>query len=263
MLRAFRPVRRVLAALAGAVLLLASARSARAEEALVLDNGTVLRGTVVREETGSLTFRLAGVGSDTRITIPRDKISQRFTTVDPRRWREVAQVAKPVLGEKVRTMEPEDPDAARTMRRALAPLPAEEPESEEETFFERTARRASLALPAGPASRTVLAALGVAVLLCLVGLGAKMADIEGVTLGRGTTLALLAGAMIAADLLWPRALLRADHGMFTLPLEILGWVAFASALLRCGFGRAFLLLAFVVLSGCLVVFATSVVLVTV
>jgi hypothetical protein len=263
MLRAFRPVRRLALALLAAAGLVVAAGAARAEEALVLDNGTVLRGTVMREDATSLTFRLAGVGSDTRITIPRDKVSQRFTTVDPRRWREVAEVAKPVLGETVRAMEPDDPNAVRLARPAIAPLPAEEPESHEETFFERTARRAALALPQSPASRTLLAALGVAVLLCLVGLGAKMADIEGLSLARGTMLALGLGAMLAADLVWPRELLRADHGVVTLPLELLGWVGFAAGLLRCGFGRAFLLLAFVVLSGCLVVFATGVVLVSV
>jgi hypothetical protein len=258
-----RPVRRLLLALLGVVALVATALPAAAEEALVLDNGTVLRGTVVREDGGTVTFKLSGVGSDTRITIARDKISQRFPTVDPRRWREVAQVTKPVLGERVRTMEPEAPGTAHVTTSAPMPLPAEEPDQQEETFFERTARRASLALPTNPASRAILAALGVAVLLCLVGLGSKMADIEGLTLARGTALALALGAMLAADLVWPRALLRADHGMFTLPLEVLGWVGFAAGLLRCGFGRAFLLLAFVVLSGCLVVFATGVVLVSV
>ena len=100
-------------------------------------------------------------------------------------------------------------------------------------------------------------------MLCLVGLGGKMAELEGLTLARSTLLALLLGALVAADLAYGDSLLRADHASMILPVELLAWVGFSAALLKCGFGRAFQLLAFVLLAGAVVTFSTGAMLVLV
>jgi hypothetical protein len=265
MLRASRPLRALALAAAAVLAAVFGSAPASAEEAIVLDNGAVLRGTVVRDDANGLLFRLSGVGGDSRITIPRERVQRRFTTVDPARWTEVARAAQPLLEESPRMPASRPPPrAAETdAAPAAAVLPDEEPESHEETYFSRTARRAALAVPTDPGSRTLLSALALVVLLCLVGLGGKMADLPNLTLARGTSLALLLGAMIAADVLWPRALLRADHAAVVLPLQLFVWTATASTVLRCGYARSFLLLAFVLMSGMLAVFTAGAVLVSV
>jgi hypothetical protein len=271
-----RPPRsRPLLLLAVSILVLAAWRPACAEEALVLENGTVLRGTVVREDEQTLLVRLSGLGVESKITVARDRIVQRFATNDPRR-----AAAVPPRIERMRSGEPPIP---RTLSGPGIPLvrtanspPAsavdvtstiepifDEPFANQESFFERTARRAMLAFPGEPASRAVIAALALIVLLALVALGGKMADIQGLTLGRSTLLAVLLGTIVTVDCVWAETLLRADHAVVILPLELLGWVACAASSVRCGIGRSVLLLAFVIFSGVLATFSAGAVLVSV
>jgi hypothetical protein len=87
-----------------------------------------------------------------------------------------------------------------------------------------------------------------------------MADIDDATLGRCTTVALLLGALIALSVASARALLRTDVAPLAMPVALLAWAGLAAAVFRCGFGRAFTLLAFVLLAGALVLFTTGVVL---
>src|SRR5207248_1313740 len=103
----------------------------------------------------------------------------------------------------------------------------------------------------------------VVVALCLVGLAARMLDLEGMTLGKGTVLAVLLVGFVAFDAACAATTLRADLAPLFVPLEVLGWVGCAAGVLRCGFSRAFSLLAFVLLAGALVVFSTGIVLVSV
>src|SRR5438045_2580985 len=93
--RALSPSRTALALVVATALLAAFARLARAEEAIVLDNGAVLRGSVVREDATTLVFQLSGVGSDSRITIARSHVTQRFVTVDPKAWATGSRAAAP------------------------------------------------------------------------------------------------------------------------------------------------------------------------
>jgi hypothetical protein len=109
----------------------------------------------------------------------------------------------------------------------------------------------------------VIAALALMVLLALVALGWKMADIQGMTLGRSTLLAVLLGVIVTVDCVWAETLLRADHAVVVLPLQLLAWVACAAGSVRCGIGRSVLLLAFVIFSGVLATFSAGAVLVSV
>ena len=245
----------------------AFAPCAAAEEAVVLDNGTVLRGFVVREDVTTIQLRLSGVGRDNRVTIERDRIVQRFSTS--------AVTGRPGAGsaDDVRTIAADPTEAgarapvplvAGLPRVLYTPLlPDEEPLARQESIFERIGRRALLAFPAAPLSRAVIAGLGVVLLLCLVGLGAKMADIKGLTLANGTVLALLLGALLTVTVLWADPLLRADVAALWLPIALLAWTGCAAAVLKCRLGRSFVLLAFVLFAGLLTTFSAGVVLITV
>jgi hypothetical protein len=229
----------------------------------------------VREDEHSIVFKLSGLGTESKITVTRDRIVQRFTTNDPRR----APVVPPAI-ERVRSNEPPIPvvlsgPGIPLVRAAnQAPPPAEaldatmepifdEPFANQESFFARTARRAMRAFPGEPVSRAVIAALALVVLLALVALGGKMADIQGMTLGRSTLLAVLLGVIVTVDCVWAETLLRADHAVVVLPLQLLAWVACAAGSVRCGIGRSVLLLAFVIFSGVLATFSAGAVLVSV
>lgn len=270
--RAFAAFRRAsLAALllAAGMLSLLVAGPARAEEAVVLDNGTVLRGSVVREDVTTIQLRLSGVGRDNRVTIEKDRIVQRFSTAVAPKTPEPASTAGD--GRKPLVAPPEDAGAqgpvplVAGLSRALETphLPDEEPLARQESIFQRMGRRALLAFPSSPLSRAFIAALGVVLLLCLVGLGAKMADIKGLTLANGTALALLLGVLLLLTVLWADPLLRADLAMFWIPIALLAWTGCAAAILKCRLGRSFVLLAFVLFAGLLTTFSAGVVLVTV
>lgn len=269
-----RPPRlRPLLLLAVSFVVLAAWRPVCAEEAFVLENGTVLRGTVVREDDRTLEVRLSGLGVESKITVARDRIVQRFATNDPRR----AAVEPPRI-ERVRAGDPipvtlsgpgipivRNPSASQAPLdpvSSIEPLLGE-PTAGQESFFERSARRAMLAFPGDPASRAVISALALMVLLALVALGGKMADIQNMTLGRSTLLAVLLGAIVTVDCVWAETLLRADHAVVVLPLELLGWVACAASSVRCGVARSVLLLAFVIFSGFVATFSAGAVLVSV
>jgi hypothetical protein len=258
--RPFRALATAALLAAGAVLALAG--PARAEEALVLDNGAILQGHVIRETEDALVFRLSGVGTDSRIEIRRDRIVKRFTTFDPTRRVAEAdpspELLRPPATESSTSVAPTPAPFPTPL-----PLPAEEPAPYQETFFARLLRLAALAFPRELPARAFLGLLGFVVVLCLVGLGARVADLEGMTLGRNTVLALAFAGLVAANAYWSDRVLRADVASWLIPAQLLAWVALASATVRCGIGRAVLLLAFVVFTGSIVAFASGALLVIV
>ncbi len=270
--RAFAPLLRAARAalwLAVALLGLFLAVPVHAEEAVVLDNGTVLRGSVVREDVTTIQLRLAGIGRENRVTIEKDRIVQRFMTADERKTPAPASTSGD--GRKPFVAEPDEaashgpvPLVAGLPRITEPPrLPDEEPLARQESVFQRMGRRALLAFPAAPLPRAFIAALGVLLLCCLVGLGAKMADIKGLTLAKGTALALLLGVLLSLTVLWADPLLRADLAAFWIPIALLSWTGCAAAILKCRLGRSFVLLAFVLFAGLLTTFSAGVVLITV
>lgn len=263
-----RASRRALGLLLGAlVLALVTASGASAEEAVVLDNGTVLRGSVIREDVTTIQLKLSGVGRDNRVTVEKDRIVQRFTTATAPKPPDRAPA--PSDGGRPFASDPTDPRApvplvAGLPRSLEAPyLPEEEPLARQESIFDRIGRRALMSFPSAPLARAFLAGLGVVLLLCLVGLGAKMADIKGLTLANGTVLALLLGALLTITVLWADPLLRADLAALWLPIALLAWTGCAASILKCRLGRSFVLLAFVLFAGLLTSFSAGVVLIAV
>jgi len=272
MFRALAPFLRsvpLLLAIVGALFALGHAPRAGAEEAVGLENGTVLRGAVVREDVTTIQLRLSGIGRDNRVTIEKDRIVQRFSTSAetkrPPLEPAAAYVRDPIPSEV--TEPPESapvPLVAGLSRMTSTPqLPEEEPSARQESIFQRIGRRALLAFPSAPLSRAFIAGLGVVLLLCLVGLGVKMADIKGLTLANGTVLALLLGVILLVTVLWADPLLRADLAVLWVPISLLAWTGCAAAVLKCPIGRAFVLLAFVLFAGLLTTFSAGVVLITV
>ncbi len=262
----FRRAARLLLAVCAAVAF--PSGKASAEEALVLDNGGVLRGSVVREDADVIVFRLAGIGTDNRITVSRRHVRQRFTTASRSPWepdvRGIVAGDGPASGLRSLDLALASLPVPPTPRKqAVRVIPTAEPTVGQETFFERTARRAAMAFPSDASSRFLLVCMAVVVLLALVAVGGRMAEIPNLSLGRTTFLALLLGGLLTMDVVWRDMFVRADHAIFFLPLEILSWVASAAVLLKCGFGRAFTLLAFVLVSGALVGFGAAAILVLV
>lgn len=257
----------------GATLLLAS--RAGAEEAFVLDNGAVLRGTVIREDDREIVFKLDGIGRDGRVTIEKSRIAQRFVTKDPRDpVRGAASPASEVHGPgEAPLLASYLPGSSAARSGASAPLapmiahaselPDEEPTAKDENFFQRTARRALIAAPRSAGMRAALVALGIALLLALVEIGGRMVDIDGLSLGKSTTLALLLGLLVALDVLASDSLLRADRAPVIIIAQLLAWVGCAAAVLRCGIASAFQLIAFVLFAGALVALVTGALLVTI
>jgi hypothetical protein len=260
----FRPLLALVLAVVLALVALWAAGTARAEEAIVLDNGAVLRGMAIREDANAVLFRLAGVGTDTRIEIRRDRILKRFST-DASGLYDPGQYPGGALGSGETTVLSATKPPAAPVAPLIQPtlLPEEEPSADEEGFLKRLIRLAVVAFPREPASRTFLAGLAFVVLLCLVGIGGRMAEIESMDLARSTILTAAIAALLAMDVLWYDMFLRADRAVWVVPAELAAWVAGTSLVMKCGVGRAVLLLAFVLFSGTLVAFAAGAVLVAV
>jgi hypothetical protein len=233
-----------------------AASPARAEEVVVLDNGAVLMGSVVREDANELTLRLAGTTKLALVTLDKAQVTQRIRT-SPQRPRptvadapvEPAPLYAPTASPPVEIPEP-------------AEVPAEEPSIAAEGFFERLARVTVMSLPTDVAGRVSLAVLLLLALLALVGLGARLAEIETLTFLRGLLLAGILGAMLVADILLRHEVLRADRARWILPAEAAGWLGAAVLVLREGVGRTILLFAFVLFSVSVVVFTAGAILVT-
>ena len=212
-----------------------------------------------------------------QVTVARSRIVQRFVTVDPKvglpggrlvpEAGHVEGAPTEVLTDVTLASLPaatSTPTGAPTLKiRKVPAIPDEEPTARQENFFERSQRRAVMAFPRDPGSRAFLACLGLVVLLALVGLGGRMADVEGLTLSRSTLLAFLLGGLVLLNVLWADTLLRADRAPVLVPLQLLAWMGCAAGILRCGFARAFTLLGFVIFAGALVSFTAAVVLVSV
>ncbi|HVG92884.1 MAG TPA: hypothetical protein VND21_00435 [Planctomycetota bacterium] len=259
------PSRVLLVALVAAVALLIAAVRADAEEAFVLDNGSVLRGVVLRDDGAALEIRLSGRGMRGTVMVERTRIVQRFVTQDPEA--RVASRTPAPEGPYVRPAPsaehatPPPPAPAEPTAPLLAAVPSAHavPTLAEERFVDRFLRRASSAVPAGPGPRAFLVGMALAVLTALVALGARMAEIDDATLGRCTVVAFLLGAVVGFSATSAGSVLRADVAPLAVPVALLVWAGLASAVFRCGFGRAFTLLAFVLLAGSLVVFTAGVV----
>ena len=241
--------------LAVLVLAVAARRARAAEEVFVLDNGSVFRGHVLRQDEGRVEVRLAGFGRDSVLSIETRRIVSRFVPV---------RAAGP--GEGLSTgIEDWSASARPTGDTAepptAEPLPAVEPGPKEEGFFQRLARVTSLSLPEDAGGRVVLAILVFVALLALVALGGRVAEVESMGLASATLLALLLGGFLAADIAFHAVFLRADRAAWVLPAQGVAWLAVAASLLRCEVPRVVLLFSFVLFGVAVGAFSAGAILV--
>lgn len=238
--------------------------TASADEVVVLDNGTVLRGLAVRELGEAVVLRLTDVGGQgARVTIPHSRIVRRFVSVERGPPRQPAEHLPLVWerGDGATSLASEAPLWAGNQP-TPADLPLEEPSAKAEGFFHRLARVAVLSIPRDLPGRVGLGGLFFIALLALVGMGGRLAEIETMGYAKASVLALLLGAMLYADILFHGELLRADRAGWVLPLQGVVWLGGALVVLREGLGRAVLLFAFVLFSLAVVIFTAGAILVT-
>ncbi|MHC5010750.1 MAG: hypothetical protein ACYTG6_07330 [Planctomycetota bacterium] len=255
---------RPLALVAALFVVLALAAEARAEEVLVLEDGSVLRGTILKETPEVLVIRMSGLTEEVRLSVEKSRIVRRFTSTAP------TMSLKPPLPEHPdwsANATPVDPTPVSTPTpgpSAPAPtdLPLEEPTVGSENFFQRLARVVVLSLPSDRTSQSALAMLLFVALLALVVMGGRLAEIDLMGWGRATLMAALLGAMLAVDIFFHEQTLRADRAVWMLPIQAVLWMLSALVLLRCGLARSVMLLAFVLFSLGVVAFSAGAILVT-
>lgn len=234
-----------------------AARPARAaEEVFVLDNGSVFRGHVVRVEDETVRVRLSGFGRDAIVALEKARIVNRFVPAAAPPVTSQPQTAFKDWTAATRQATAEEKEASKP-----PPLPAEEPDIHDESFFQRLARVTVLALPASTGGRAALGLLFLFVVVALIFLGARLVEVETMTTGIALLLGVLLAAAFVLDMIYYRDMLRADRAPWLLPLQAILWLGVASAALRCGFERVIVLFAFVSFSLAVAVFAAGAVLV--
>ena len=249
--------------LSGLVLLVLLAPGAWADEELfILDNGSVLRGSVLKEDESTLTIEMSGLIGQTLVKVERTAIVERHLvrSDEPRSFVvETAEAFEPKL-EPVET-----PVSVQPGRDWLGDerLPVGDPTPESETFMTRFLRLAHVAVPDTPDAKLTLAFFMTIVVVILVSWGSKLADIANPSLLNASVLAVLFTATFGADLFYSDELLRADRAVWIVPAQILIWVGAARGLLGGTVARAVLLFTFILTSLLAVLFATGAVLVTV
>jgi hypothetical protein len=229
------------------------------EEVFELRNGGLFRGTVVEETADEVVVRLTGFDAQSRFTIPRNQIVRRFVSAvyDTSPGSDPHVVVTDWSASTTRV----DPPPPTT----VAPEPYDaviDPGPRGEGFFGRLSRVIGGAVPPDATGRGFFVILLLAALTAIVALGGRLAEIESMTLGRTTILALALGALLALDVFHHADVMRADRAAWMLPVQAAAWTALALAVLRCGVPRATLLLAFVLFSIAVTVFCAGAVLVT-
>jgi len=240
--------------------------AARAEEVVMLDNGVVLRGRVIRENEKQITIHPAGSTAESRITVDRRRIVKRYVSIERGASRATVPVRAPDATDPDVGSQPVEPDALPLYvveTPGTADLPQEEPEVEQEPFFERLRRVTALALPKTTLGIIVLALLLFLGLAALLTMGARLLGLGLPSLHATWTLALLFGLFVLADMVLHAELLRADRAVWVVPLQAVLWIGLAKALLDTAASRTVVLFAFVLFGAVAVVFVTGAVLVTV
>ena len=244
-------------------------------DVLILDNGTVLKGRVLKYGDPDVVVQLDGFRGEARVTIERRRIVKRYQVDAPKRGTPLvpephapaapADEARAAVGPEVELVS-EEVLVAETQAPTRWASPVEEPAAEppmhREGFFERLARVALVGMPQDPVGRAALAALLLVGLMALIGLGGRIAEVETLTFGRAAGLAALLGAILAADVAWSAEMLRADRAIWVLPTQGVAWFVAAMGILRENAGRVILLFAFVLFSLTVAIFTAGAILVS-
>lgn len=267
-------MRTLLPILGPLLLCLAAALPAFAEEVFILDNGNVVRGRVVREDEEQVVVRLAGFAVENRITLKSSEIVRRFLSVDPHQRPGMARATQDptsqisMLGTHTgvphTTLIASDlQQSARIPVGAPGDLPTGEVSMEEEGFFARLRRVCMVAMPESLEARLLLGFLLLVVMTVMVAGGTRMLGMKAASLHASSSLGLVLGTFLVADILWSASLLRADRAVWILPLQALVWLGVARSTLDAPLSRTVPLFAMVLFASTCFVFATGSLLVSV
>lgn len=273
------------------VLLCASifaALPARADEVFVLDNGYTVRGFVVREDKERVVVRLAGFAEENRITLRPSEIHRRYKNVPAKHLRPIPKDDEPepdtggvldttpgqprtihygALTETTAAGDAPTADAPTadtpTADTPTAKLPELDPSLRSEAYLTRLTRVTGLALPTSLEWRLLLGALVLTVLAVIVAGGTRVLGMKAASMHASTTLGLVLGVFLLADVYLSGEMLRADRALWIVPLQAAIWLIVAGTALDAPLSRTIPLLAMVLFTTTVFVFATGSLLVSV
>ncbi len=248
------------------------ASAAQAEEVFILRNGAVVRGFVVRETEEKLVVRLAGFTEVNQVTVRKSEIARRYETKKSEPAVHIPPVGddamdavtiphvpgmstgpEPTKGPKPRT------GSSTTAPKADGPASVREPTLEDEGFFARLQRVTGMALPRSLEGLLLVGFLFFVVLTVMVAGGARVIGLKVPSLHASSSLGMLLGVFLAADIGLHHELLRADRAIWILPLQAAIWLFVARTALDAPVGRVVPLFAFALFgSACFIFFTGSV-----
>lgn len=258
---------RVLLCLACLLLGLAlSAPAAQAEEVFILENGVVLRGFVVREADDKLVVRLSGFTEINQVTVRRSEIVRRYETKPYKPPVVMVPTDDDTHGMETPTIPGMERPSAAPGATATPGPPVEkpagsgrEPTLESEGFFARLQRVTGMALPRSVEGLLLVGFLFFVLLTVLVAGGAKVIGMKAPSLQASSSLGILLGVFLAADIGLHHEFLRADRAIWILPLQAGIWLFVARTALDAPVGRVVPLFAFALFgSACFIFFTGSV-----
>jgi predicted ABC-type transport system involved in lysophospholipase L1 biosynthesis ATPase subunit len=253
------------------------ADAAHAEEVFVLRNGMQVRGSIVREDEDRVVVRLSGFAEANTITIRTAEVTRRFRSVeatpvrspldtnDPSDVRDPAAVSDDLNLATPGYIPDGDtrPDSWPLLPRDDGTMPAPEPKLESEGFFARLQRVAAMALPRSLGGLLLVGVLFLLVLSVLIAGGTRVIGMKAPTVQASSTLGLLLGSFLVANVGLHNELLRADRAVWILPLQAAIWMLVARSVLDAPIARIVPLFAFALFGSACCVFATGSVLVSI
>lgn len=263
---------RLLILLAAVLVLAGLAPTAEAEEVFVLDGGSVVRGTAVRETEDTIVVRLNSYYDENTITLRRVEITKRYVLKgDPDEHPEIdtdvdaPEDALPLAGR------PGVPHTIVLARDSAlvgsGPTGREQDERRTESlasegFIERVDRVVNEAMPQALESRMGLGLLLLVVLAAFVAGGTRLLGMKAASLQASTTLGFLLGVFLVADTIWHTELLRADRAIWIIPVQGVIWLGVARSSLEAPISRTIPLLALMLFAATAFAFAVGSVLVS-
>lgn len=264
---------RHLLALTVVTLLVALAPGAMAEEVFVLQGGSVVRGTAVRETEDSIVVRLNSYYDQNTITLRRDEITKRYLLKDDGTEKpdqptdvDAPKDAPPLEGR------PGVPHttvlATEEALTGIGPTGTSgtghgEPSLDSEGFFERLQRVVVTGMPKALEGRMAVGLLLLVVLAAFVAGGTRFLGMKAASLQASTTLGFLLGVFLVADTIWHTELLRADRAIWIIPLQAAIWLGVARGSLEAPISRTVPLLALMLFAATAFAFAVGSVLVSI
>jgi hypothetical protein len=257
------------ALLAVLLVALAVAAPAEAEEVFVLENGVAVRGFVVREDAERILVQLTGFAETNRVTLRTTEVVRRFRSVEGDRLppEEAAPITDDLdyVRRDPTTLAPDRPvvPAVTEMEPDLDELPGDEPDPQTEGFFVRLNRVTGMSLPRSLEGLLLVGVLLALALAVVVAAGTRVIGMKAPTVHASSTLGLMLGVFVAADIGMHTELLRADRAIWVLPLQAAIWMAVARTALDAPLSRVVPLFAFALFGAACCAFITGSVLVSI